>query len=118
MSKLNWVTKACGVLLLWAMAAVALPGQTFTTLLNLTAPMATPRTVRWSRAPTGIFTEQRRWAEPAPAPGQGYGFQNHPGWRTDHALQFLPQLSFLPWMATRPGRAKPRAPMGLLRNNV
>ena len=31
MSKLNWVTKACGVFLLWATAAVALPAQTFTT---------------------------------------------------------------------------------------
>jgi uncharacterized repeat protein (TIGR03803 family) len=34
MSKFNWITKACGVLLLWAAAAVALPAQTFTTLLN------------------------------------------------------------------------------------
>ena len=32
MNKLNWVTKACGVFLLWAAAAVALPAQTFTTL--------------------------------------------------------------------------------------
>jgi uncharacterized repeat protein (TIGR03803 family) len=34
MNKLNWVTKACGVLLLWATAAVALPAQTFTTIYN------------------------------------------------------------------------------------
>ena len=32
MSKLNWVTKACAVFLLWAAAAVALPAQTFTAL--------------------------------------------------------------------------------------
>ena len=32
MAKLNWVTEACGVLLLWAAAATALPAQTFTTL--------------------------------------------------------------------------------------
>jgi|HubBroStandDraft_1064217.scaffolds.fasta_scaffold105028_2 uncharacterized repeat protein (TIGR03803 family) len=32
MIKLNWMTKACGVFLLWAAAAVALPAQTFTTL--------------------------------------------------------------------------------------
>jgi uncharacterized repeat protein (TIGR03803 family) len=34
MSKLSWVTKACGVILLWATAAVALPAQTFTTLFS------------------------------------------------------------------------------------
>src|SRR5580700_3288964 len=34
MIKLNWVTKACGAFLLWAMAAIALPAQTFTTLWN------------------------------------------------------------------------------------
>jgi uncharacterized repeat protein (TIGR03803 family) len=34
MSKLNRVTKAFGVSLLWAMAAIALPAQTFTTLVN------------------------------------------------------------------------------------
>jgi uncharacterized repeat protein (TIGR03803 family) len=34
MTKLNWVTKACGVFLVWAMGAVALPAQTFTTLLK------------------------------------------------------------------------------------
>jgi len=38
MSKLNWVTKACGVLALWATAAVALPAQTFTTLYNFATP--------------------------------------------------------------------------------
>jgi uncharacterized repeat protein (TIGR03803 family) len=32
MSKLNWMTKACGVFLLWAGAAIALPAQTFTSL--------------------------------------------------------------------------------------
>jgi uncharacterized repeat protein (TIGR03803 family) len=32
MTKLNWVTKSCGVFLLWAMAAVALPAQTLTVL--------------------------------------------------------------------------------------
>jgi uncharacterized repeat protein (TIGR03803 family) len=32
MTKLNWMMKACGVFLLWAAAAVALPAQTFTTL--------------------------------------------------------------------------------------
>jgi uncharacterized repeat protein (TIGR03803 family) len=32
MSKLNWVTKACSGLLLWAMAAIALPAQTLTVL--------------------------------------------------------------------------------------
>src|SRR5580658_325815 len=32
MSKLNWMTKACGMFLLWATAAIALPAQTFTTL--------------------------------------------------------------------------------------
>jgi uncharacterized repeat protein (TIGR03803 family) len=34
MSKLSWMTKACAALLFWAMAAVALPAQTFTTLLS------------------------------------------------------------------------------------
>jgi uncharacterized repeat protein (TIGR03803 family) len=34
MRKLNWMTKACGVLLLWATAAVALPAQTLTTLFS------------------------------------------------------------------------------------
>ena len=34
MSKLNWVMRACSVLLLWAAGAVALPAQTFTTLLS------------------------------------------------------------------------------------
>ena len=34
MYKLNWITKACGVFLLWAMAAVALPAQTFTSLYS------------------------------------------------------------------------------------
>jgi uncharacterized repeat protein (TIGR03803 family) len=32
MSKFNWGIRACGVLLLWAAGAVALPAQTFTTL--------------------------------------------------------------------------------------
>jgi uncharacterized repeat protein (TIGR03803 family) len=32
MSKFGWMTKACGIALLWPMAAVALPAQTFTTL--------------------------------------------------------------------------------------
>jgi uncharacterized repeat protein (TIGR03803 family) len=32
MTKLNWMTKACGLFLLWATAAIALPAQTFTTL--------------------------------------------------------------------------------------
>lgn len=32
MSNLNWARKSCGVFLLWAIAAVALPAQTFTTL--------------------------------------------------------------------------------------
>jgi uncharacterized repeat protein (TIGR03803 family) len=31
---LNWVTKACGALLMWTMAAVALPAQTLTTLFS------------------------------------------------------------------------------------
>jgi uncharacterized repeat protein (TIGR03803 family) len=34
MSKFTWVTKACGVFLLWAAAAVSLPAQTFTTLFS------------------------------------------------------------------------------------
>jgi uncharacterized repeat protein (TIGR03803 family) len=34
MSKLTWVTKACGVFLLWAAAAVTLPAQTFTSLYS------------------------------------------------------------------------------------
>jgi uncharacterized repeat protein (TIGR03803 family) len=34
MSKLNWMTKACGVFLLWATAAAALPAQTYTTLFS------------------------------------------------------------------------------------
>jgi uncharacterized repeat protein (TIGR03803 family) len=34
MSKFTWVTKACGVFLLWAAAAVALPAQTFTSLFS------------------------------------------------------------------------------------
>src|SRR5580658_4423114 len=34
MTKLNWVTKACGALLLWAVAAIALPAQTFTSLFS------------------------------------------------------------------------------------
>jgi uncharacterized repeat protein (TIGR03803 family) len=33
-SKLNWATKACGVFLLWAAAAAALPAQTFRSLLS------------------------------------------------------------------------------------
>jgi uncharacterized repeat protein (TIGR03803 family) len=32
MSKVNWGMRACGIFLLWATAAVALPAQTFTTL--------------------------------------------------------------------------------------
>jgi uncharacterized repeat protein (TIGR03803 family) len=32
MSKFNWVMRACGIFLLWATAAVALPAQTLTTL--------------------------------------------------------------------------------------
>jgi uncharacterized repeat protein (TIGR03803 family) len=34
MSKLNWITKACGFFLLWATAAVALHAQTFTSLYS------------------------------------------------------------------------------------
>jgi uncharacterized repeat protein (TIGR03803 family) len=34
MSKLTWMAKLCGLFLLWAMAAVALPAQTFTSLFN------------------------------------------------------------------------------------
>jgi hypothetical protein len=34
MSNLNWMTKACSIFLLWAMAAVALPAQTFTKLFT------------------------------------------------------------------------------------
>jgi uncharacterized repeat protein (TIGR03803 family) len=34
MSNLNWVTKACGVFVLWAATAIAMPAQTFTTLYN------------------------------------------------------------------------------------
>jgi uncharacterized repeat protein (TIGR03803 family) len=34
MTKFNWMTKACGVFLLWAMAAAALPAQTFTSLFS------------------------------------------------------------------------------------
>jgi uncharacterized repeat protein (TIGR03803 family) len=34
MNRFNCVTKACGVFLLWAATAVALPAQTFTTLFN------------------------------------------------------------------------------------
>jgi uncharacterized repeat protein (TIGR03803 family) len=34
MSKLSWMAKTGGVFLLWAMAAIALPAQTFTTLLD------------------------------------------------------------------------------------
>ena len=34
MSKLNWMTKACGVFLLWAAAAIALSAQTLTTLAS------------------------------------------------------------------------------------
>jgi hypothetical protein len=34
MGKLNWLTKACGVFLLWAAGAAALPAQTFTTLFK------------------------------------------------------------------------------------
>jgi uncharacterized repeat protein (TIGR03803 family) len=32
MSKFNWGTKACGAILLWSTAAIALPAQTFSTL--------------------------------------------------------------------------------------
>src|SRR5580704_8508560 len=32
--KLGWSKRACGILLLWAAMAVALPAQTFTTLLT------------------------------------------------------------------------------------
>src|SRR5580700_8953971 len=38
MTKPNWVTKACGVLLLWATAAVVLPAQTYTALHAFGAP--------------------------------------------------------------------------------
>jgi uncharacterized repeat protein (TIGR03803 family) len=38
MTKLNWMTKACGVFLLWAMAAIALPAQTFTVLHSFDGP--------------------------------------------------------------------------------
>jgi uncharacterized repeat protein (TIGR03803 family) len=34
MTTFNWMAKACGVLLLWATGAVALPAQTFTTLYS------------------------------------------------------------------------------------
>jgi uncharacterized repeat protein (TIGR03803 family) len=34
MTKLNWITKACSLFLLWAATAVALPAQTFTSLLS------------------------------------------------------------------------------------
>jgi uncharacterized repeat protein (TIGR03803 family) len=34
MGKLNWMTKACGIFLLWAMVAVTLPAQTFTSLFS------------------------------------------------------------------------------------
>src|SRR5580658_2810363 len=37
MSKPNWVTRACGIFLLWATAAVALPAQTFTTVYSFCA---------------------------------------------------------------------------------
>ena len=37
MSKSSWLTKASGIVLLWAMAAVALPAQTFTTLFKFDA---------------------------------------------------------------------------------
>jgi uncharacterized repeat protein (TIGR03803 family) len=33
-TNLNWMTKACGVFLLWVTAAASLPAQTFTTLLD------------------------------------------------------------------------------------
>jgi uncharacterized repeat protein (TIGR03803 family) len=33
-AKLNWVTRVCGIFLLWATAAIALPAQTLTTLLS------------------------------------------------------------------------------------
>jgi uncharacterized repeat protein (TIGR03803 family) len=36
MSKFNWGMRACGILLLWAAAAIALPAQTFTTLHSFT----------------------------------------------------------------------------------
>jgi uncharacterized repeat protein (TIGR03803 family) len=43
MGKSNWSMKACGVILLWAAAAAALPAQTFTTLVNFdTATGAVP----------------------------------------------------------------------------
>jgi uncharacterized repeat protein (TIGR03803 family) len=38
MSKLYWLTKACGIFLLWAMAVGALPAQTFTSLLSFSGP--------------------------------------------------------------------------------
>jgi uncharacterized repeat protein (TIGR03803 family) len=34
MSKFNWVAKACGIFILWAAGAVALPAQTLTTLFS------------------------------------------------------------------------------------
>jgi uncharacterized repeat protein (TIGR03803 family) len=37
MEKLNWGMRACGVLLLWAATAVALPAQTFTTIYSFCA---------------------------------------------------------------------------------
>jgi uncharacterized repeat protein (TIGR03803 family) len=37
MSKVNWVAKSCGLYLLWATTAIALPAQTFTTLYSFCA---------------------------------------------------------------------------------
>ena len=34
MNKFNWVAKACGIIILWAAGAVALPAQTLTTLFS------------------------------------------------------------------------------------
>jgi len=38
MTKPNWMTKACGVFLLWAAVPIALSAQTFTTLQNFDGP--------------------------------------------------------------------------------
>jgi hypothetical protein len=55
MSKLNLVVKASGALLLWAMAAVALPAQTFTSLFSFDGANGYSPSVWLTQGTDGIF---------------------------------------------------------------
>jgi uncharacterized repeat protein (TIGR03803 family) len=53
MCKLNWSIRACGVLLLWAAPAIALPAQTFTTLHNFDGTDGTTPSTALTQATNG-----------------------------------------------------------------